>query len=108
MPAYPSLGAFVAVLQSADCAPRPDGEAWSELIQRISVPGQIAAIDEETFTYFLEVLPPKYQCGGLFAFAEGQEPLRLFWRRAQQHFVRQLTWEETATFCRLACIPLPH
>jgi hypothetical protein len=102
-----TLAEFVAQHQQADVTPRPEGEDWPALIARISTHGQIAAIDEETFWYFLEVLPPKYQRGGLFAFAEGAEALRLFWRKGDCHFCRQLTWDETTDFCRLARISLP-
>ena len=98
---------FVAFLRQAEVVPRPDGEEWSAMIARISVSGTIAALDEETFWYFLEVLPPKYQRGGLFAFAEGAEALRLFCRKGSRHFCRQLTWDETTNFCRLARISLP-
>jgi len=77
------------------------------MIARISVAGKIAAIDEETFWYFLEVLPPKYQGGNLFAFAEGAESLRIFWQNGDAYFCRQLTWNETQEFCRLARIPVP-
>jgi len=35
------------------------------------------------------VLPPKYQRGGGFAFAEGAEALRLFWHIREQYFCRQ-------------------
>lgn len=107
MNAPTTLGEFVAHLQQADAIPRPGGEDWSALIARISTPSQIMAIDEETFWYFLEVLPPKYQRGGLFAFAEGAEALRLFWRKGDCHFCRQLTWDETTVFCHLARISLP-
>ena len=77
------------------------------MIPRISVPGVIAEVDEETYDYFLDVLPPKYQRGGHFAFAEGAEAIRLFWRKDQKHFCQQLTEIETQTFCRLAKIPIP-
>ena len=107
MNASTTLGEYVAQLQQADDIPRPEDEDWPALIARISMPGQIAAIDEETFWYFLEVLPPKYQRGGLFAFAEGAEALRLFWQKGDCYFCRQLTWGETTNFCRLARISLP-
>jgi hypothetical protein len=107
MNASTTLGEYVAQLQQADVIPRPEDEDWPALIARISLPGQIAAIDEETFWYFLEVLPPKYQRGGLFAFAEGAEALRLFWQKGDRYFCRQLTWDETTIFCRLARISLP-
>ena len=107
MNASTTLGKYVAQLQQADVIPRPEGEEWAALIARISMPGQIAAIDAETFWYFLEVLPPKYQRGNLFAFAEGAEALRLFWQKGDRYFCRQLTWDETTGFCRLARISLP-
>ena len=102
-----NLAELITRLQQAEYRPRPPDEQWPELIQRISESGRIAEIDEETFWYFLEVLPPKYQRGGLFAFAEGAEALRLFWQKGDCHFCRQLTWDETTDFCRLARISLP-
>lgn len=108
MTAPATLRDYVARLKQAEIVPRPDGEEWAALIPRISQPGRIAAIDEETYGYFLDVLPPKDQHGGLFAFAEGAEALRLFWRQDGRHFCRQLTWAETREYCRLALIPLPH
>ena len=102
-----TLAESVARLQLAQVVPRPPGEEWPALIERISIPGRIATIDGETYGYFLEVLPPKYQRGSLFAFAEGAEALRMFWQKGDACFCRQLTWDETVGFCRLACIPLP-
>lgn len=102
-----ALRDFVAKLQQADTVPRPDNEEWAALIPRISVSGRVAEIDEETYWYFLEVLPPKDQRGNFFAFAEGAEALQLFWRNGDRYFCRQLTWDETQDYCRLARIPLP-
>jgi hypothetical protein len=102
-----TLPEYTAQLQKADVMPRTEGEDWPALIARISISGQIAAIDRDTYWYFLEVLPPKYQRGCLFAFAEGAEALRLFWQKGDCYFCRQLTWAETTTFCRLAVISLP-
>jgi hypothetical protein len=102
-----ALGEFIARLQNAETIPRPENEEWSALVARISLPGVIAEIDEETYDYFLDVLPPKYQRGGLFAFAEGAESLRLFWYRGGRYSCRQLTEDETAQFCSLARIPIP-
>ena len=107
MNASTTLGEYVAQLRQAEVIPRPEGEDWPALIAHISRPGQIAAIHAETFWYFLEVLPPKYQRGGLFAFAEGAEALRLFWQKGDRYSCRQLTWDETRQFCRLARIALP-
>ena len=63
MNASTTLGEYVAQLQQADVIPRPEGEDWPALIARISISGQIAAIEGDTHWYFLEVLPPKYQRG---------------------------------------------
>ena len=76
--AHRSLAEFVAFLRQAETVPRPEGEDWKAMIARIHVTGTIAEIDEETYWYFLEVLPPKYMNGGLFAFAEGAESLKIF------------------------------
>ena len=105
--AHRSLAEFIALLRQAETVPRPDGEDWASLIARIHATGTIAVIDEETYSYFLEVLPPKYQRGNLFAFAEGAEALRLFWQKGDRYFCRHLTWDETTNFCRLARISLP-
>lgn len=105
--AHRTLGEFVAFLRQAEIVPRPEGEEWGAMIARIHVPGKIAEIDQETYDWFLECLPPKYMNCGLFAFAEGAEEIKLFWSRKGQYFVRPLTWDETEEFCRLTGIPFP-
>lgn len=102
-----TLSEFLVHLQKMDTIRCPEPEEWADLINRISVPGRIAEVTEETYWYFLEVLPPKHMRCCMFAFAEGAEPIRLFWRKGQTHFCQQLTAEETQTFCRLAKIPIP-
>ena len=70
--------------------------------------GEPLEVDEEQFDYWLDVLPPHYQRGYLFAFAEGAEPFRLFWReRGGRYFARQLTWDETRKFCSLSGASVP-
>ncbi len=105
--AHRKLAEFVAFLRQAEIVSRPDAEEWPAMINRIHVTGKIHEIDEETYFWFLECLPPKYQNGGLFAFAERAEPFSLFWSRGAKFFVRPLTWDETQEFCRLAHIFLP-
>ena len=90
-----------------EVVPRPDNETWTALIERITPLGRVCVVDDETFDWFLECLPPKAMFKGGYAFAEGAEPLRLFWKRKGQCFCRQLTWEETQEFCRLVGIPIP-
>lgn len=108
MPASRDFKYLLSCLSVAEHVPRPEGEDWGAMIARISVPGVIADIDEETFFYFLEVLPPKFQSGNAFAFAEGAEPLHLFWRCGGTFFCRQLTWDETKVFCHHAGVSFPY
>ena len=103
-----TLRAFLLQLRTAPVVPKPPDESWGQMIDRTRATGQVAAVDEETYWWFLECLPPKYQGQGCFAFAEGAEPLTIFWRKSGEHFCRCLTWDETQTFCRLAGIPLPR
>lgn len=91
-----------------EIVPRSDGEEWHGLIARMSIPGRVCEIDEEAYEWFLECLPPKTMFRGGYAFAEGAEPIRLFWKHQTHFFTRQLNWPETTEFCRLAGISLPH
>src|SRR4051812_34240083 len=101
-----TLRAFVAALKQAMCLPLPADEDWKAHVERITVPGRIAEVNAEQYDYWLEVLPPRWMTGAHFCFAEGAEAFRLFWHdRTDRYFVRQLTWDETVTFCRLAGIP---
>jgi hypothetical protein len=71
---------------------QPKDEPWPDVLARMQVDGRIAEISEEVWFYFLEVLPPKLIYDNWFCFAEGHEPLKLFWRRLDRFYVRQLTW----------------
>ena len=77
------------------------------MIARISDPGRAHEIDKAIYQYFLGVLPPLWMDADGFAFAEGDEPLRLFWFEADdpRYRVRQLTGHEHTTFCALAGLP---
>lgn len=88
--------------------PQPPNEEWPGLIARLSPPGRVCEIDQEAYDWFLECLPPRTMFRGGYAFAEGAEPIRLFWTVQGTHYTRQLTWDETAEFCRFAGIGLPH
>ena len=61
---------------------------------------------EDTYDYFLDVLPPRWMGRGGFAFGEGADHIRLFWKAGDRFLSRQLTADENATFCRLAGIGL--
>ena len=96
--ASPPLPTLLHTLATGDILARPEEEPWADMIRRICS-GQIAEVTEETWFYFLEVLPPKLHRGSWFAFAEGQEELKFFWRRQGRHYARQLTWEQTFQLC---------
>jgi hypothetical protein len=96
----------LADLRTSPVLPRPDGEPWAALIARISAPGRAAEVTEETYGYFLDVLPPRWLGEG-FMFAEGAEALRYFWKANGRYYCRQLTWDETGAFCAVAGVPVP-
>jgi hypothetical protein len=99
-----SLNAYLAELTGGQPTPRPDNESWQAMLERIASASGPCEIDEETYFWFLEVLPPRFMQGSCFCFAEGIEPFRLFWRRNGRHFVRSLDWQQTRILCRLAGI----
>jgi hypothetical protein len=97
------LSQLLAELTTGPVTPLPESEEWTGVIERITTESVVQEVSEETFDYFLEVLPPKYMgLGGCFVFAEGAEPFRFFWRRSGKFFCRRLSWQETKEFCRLA------
>ena len=96
---------YLTSLTKAPISEQPEQEEWSATVERLSIPGRIAEITEETWFYFLEVLPPKLHFGNAYAFAEGVEPLRIFWRRNGKHYGRQLTQGETDRVCELTGLP---
>ena len=102
-----TLGEFIAQLRTGDPVPLPADEVWKEMIARTTAPGRVCEVEEETYDYFLEVLPPRWMGRGAgFAFGEGADLLRLFWKRPGGTFYcRQLSGRENALFCQLADIP---
>ena len=96
---------YADLLFGGDVMELPENEDCYALMERISVPGRINEITEDTYWYFLEVLPPRLFNGNQFCFAEGDEPLRLFWSRHGRFFCRQLTREETNRVCDASGLP---
>jgi hypothetical protein len=111
--APPTFPEYLAGLKACEVLPLPQGpqgeEEWADHVRRVSVEGRIAEVTEEQYDYWLEVLPPKWMSGSHFCFAEGAEAFRVFWRDRPtgRYLARQLTWEETLLFCRLAGIAPP-
>lgn len=109
MPRSPAaLAAVLTKLTDTTCLFLPDSaEAWDDLMKRVSTAGVVAEIKEETYDYFLDVLPPRWMGSRCFCFAEGAEALRYFYQSSGRFFCRQMTWEETVSFCAAAGIPTP-
>jgi hypothetical protein len=97
-PAFQSLREYMSALRCGEVLQLQGAERWEELVNRVSVPGQIAEVNEEMYWHFLEVLPPRWMQGSQFCYAEGIEPYRLFWRQENRYFGRQLGWDETRVF----------
>lgn len=93
-----ALAPLLQTLMDGNVLAQPDDEPWADTIARLHS-GHIVEVTEETWDYFLEVLPPKLQRGSWFAFAEGQEELTLFWVRQECFYARRLTWEQTFQLC---------
>lgn len=100
------LRAFLEALWAHPVPDPPVNETWKELIVRIKG-GGVQRIDHATYWSFLESLPPHYHGGDFFAHCDGAEALRLFARKDGDYLCRQLTWDETVSFCELAGIDLP-
>jgi len=84
---------------NAETVSQPKTESWNQMIERILVPGRINEISESIYEYFLEVLPPKWHQRSCFGFADGDEPLRLFWKQGNRFHCRQLTSGESQQLC---------
>jgi hypothetical protein len=84
---------------------QPAEEDWYALVDRISVPDRINEITEDAFRYFLYAWPPRLLGQSHFGFAQGEEPLRLFWISHGRFFCRQLTREETNRLCDASGLP---
>lgn len=90
------LWEFLRQLVDTDVhVPTADDPPWYE-------PGKLYEIDEETYWYFLELLPPRWIDGDWFAFGEGADPFRIYFKSGSGYLVRQLTDDETLTFCELS------
>ena len=98
-------------LTAGDADPLPESETWGDTMNRIHVPDRVHRITEEVFVQFLELLPPRWMHAQYLAFAEGQEPLQLFWLRKRvtalpaEYFTRRLTELEVEQFCELTGVP---
>lgn len=97
-----ALNQFLAQrLQSDHSVPQEDPESppwWED--------GQTVEIDQQTYYRYLDMLPPRYMDGDLFAFAEGAGNFVLFWRESTRYFAHPLSDADTAEFSALTRVPL--
>ena len=63
-------------------------------------------IREETYYEKLDLLPPRYMDGNLFAYGEGAGRFSLFWCQSRKFYVHHLTQADTETFCQLVGLAL--
>ncbi len=84
-------------LQTVDGEPR-ESISWAQ--------GITDAIDQDTYDERLDILPPRWISGRMFAFGEGSGPFSIFWQQQDRYFVRHLSDEQTEEFCRLARVRL--
>ena len=68
--------------------------------------GVTVEVDESMYFEYLDLLPPRYMNGNLFAFGEGAGNFILFWVDASRYFAHQLSANDTETFCRLSHVAL--
>ena len=87
------------LLELTNGAAIPQSSDWKAFMAQLDS-RQVIEIDEATYTHFLEVLPPIAITGAYFFFAEGQEPLTIFWLRKGRYYARRTTWNETGALCR--------
>ena len=77
----------------------PDSPPWWE-------EGATIEVGEETYLQYLDMLPPRYLRGSLFAFGEGSGCLTLFWLAAGKHYAHHLSQADTESFCKVAGVSL--
>lgn len=68
--------------------------------------GRSVEVDEATYYQYLDLLPPRFMSGHLFAFGEGAGNFVLFWSERKRFFAHQLSVTDTETFCSLAGVEL--
>jgi hypothetical protein len=96
---------YANLMSTAQISRQPRYEDWDGFVERISVTGRINEISEDAYLYFLDVAPPRLFGVNRYCFAEGDEPLRLFWSTEGRYFCRQLTRQESNRLCDASGLP---
>jgi hypothetical protein len=100
-----NLSDFVAQLKRGSVAELPrDSESWEQVVERISKPGVITEVTEDTYRWFLNVLPPRWIDRSHYCQAEGLEPYRLFWSDRDERTLPQTFMESGSLLC---CVIMP-
>lgn len=104
-----TLRVFAIRLWAEPPTPLHGKETWEELLARIATGGN-HVVTKEVYFHYLEVEPPFYLGEfGFIAACEGTDPVRWFLDPGDGRYLcRQLSDEETITFCHLAGIALPE
>jgi hypothetical protein len=85
-------------LKAGEPVPLPSEEEWAEMLARTAHPGRVCEIDEATYQHFRWAQISRWSAPtGEWAFADGDDPLRLFWKAGGRFYCRQLTPKESAT-----------
>ncbi len=71
----------------------------AEVLSQLNA-GTTFPVSAEFYDTYLDLLPPRYLSGGLFAFGEGEDPFILFWSQQDAYFARALSDVETVAFCK--------
>ena len=96
----PSLNEFLnSRLRSQDAKTSQESPPWWE-------DGVTVEVDQQTYYRYLDMLPPRFMNGDLFAFGEGAGNFVLFWQESKRYFAQQLSLSDTETFCSLSRVPL--
>ena len=59
-------------------------------------------IKEQTYYEYLDLLPPRYMDGNMFAYGEGFGAFSIFWSQAGKFYVHHLSLADTEVFCECA------
>ena len=93
-----TLSSFLNDRLTVDGVPHEDDEhsppAWE--------PGTTIQVKEETYYAYLDLLPPRFLDGNLFAFGEGCGAWSMFWIQDGSFYLHHLSEADTETFRQLA------
>ena len=96
---------YAELSHESEVTEQPVDEDWYAFVERVSVPGRINEITGDAFRLFLESSPPRLLGRNRFCWADGDDPLRMFWTTVGRYYCRQLTRQETNRLCDASGLP---